>query len=337
MGFFAFFVVLLLDQARPLTADDRLRRWFGDLVDLVRASTDAGQAQQGWIGWAVVTVSVCGVMLAVEWLAHAIHPLVEWLFHVAILYLVIGFRQTSVVITEMQVALALDDAQGARRVFDRWSKEQAAADARGPALPADAPIEEVCRETIVTALVNLHRGICAPLLWYLLLPGVLGPLLYWVSGEMARRWGRPPDGSAAPARSDGSGAVPQTSAGSVYGEAALRIHRWLDWLPVRFTAAGFAVAGNFDDAVYCWRGAVASGTGSDQRTLLLAAASGATGLRLADSELEARWAGAAQSFEWPGRAVETTSLRLGMRLIYRSTALWLGLFALLGLASWLGR
>ena len=57
MGFFAFFVVLLLDQARPLSADDRLRRWFGDLVDLVRTSTDAGQAQQGWVGWAVVAVS----------------------------------------------------------------------------------------------------------------------------------------------------------------------------------------------------------------------------------------------------------------------------------------
>jgi adenosylcobinamide-phosphate synthase len=337
VGFFAFFVVLLLDQARPLSADDRLRRWFGDLVDLVRTSTDAGQAQQGWVGWAVVAVSVCGVMLAIEWLAHAIHPLVEWLFHVAVLYLVIGFRQTSAVITEMQVALALDDVQGARRVFDRWRSEQGAVEAPGSTLPADAPIEEVCRETIVTALVNLHRGICAPLLWYLLLPGVLGPLLYWVSGEMARRWGRSTIAVSATPRSDGVLPDLSTSAGSAYGEAALRIHRWLDWLPVRFTAAGFAVAGNFDDAVYCWRGAVASGTGSDQRTLLLAAASGATGLKLADSALETRWAGAAQSFEWPGRSVDSTSLRLGMRLIYRSTALWLGLFALLGLASWLGR
>jgi len=336
VGFFAFFLVLLLDQARPLAADDRLRRWFGDLVDLVRTSTDAGQAQQGWIGWAVVTVSVCGVMLAMEWLAHAIHPFVEWFFHVAVLYLVIGFRQTSAVITEMQVALALDDVQGARRLFDRWRREHGAVETAGPTLPADAPIEEVCRETIVSALINLHRGICAPLFWYLILPGVLGPLLYWVSGEMARRWGQPPNGAPTP-RADGLASDSSTSVNSAYGEVALRIHRWLDWLPVRFTAAGFAVAGNFDDAVYCWRGAVASGTGSDQRTLLLAAASGATGLKLADSALEARWAGAAQSFEWPGRSVETTSLGIGMRLIYRSTAVWLGLFALLGLASYLGR
>jgi cobalamin biosynthesis protein CobD/CbiB len=163
VGFFAFFVVLLLDQARPLAADDRLRHWFGELVDLVRSSTDAGQPQQGWIGWAVVAVSVCGVVLAVEWLAGAIHPFFQWLFHVLVLYLVIGFRQTAVVITEMQVSLALDDGAGARKVFDRWRIEQGVIGAEGPALAPDASIDEVCRETIVTALVNLHRGICAPL------------------------------------------------------------------------------------------------------------------------------------------------------------------------------
>jgi cobalamin biosynthesis protein CobD/CbiB len=47
-----------------------------------------------------------------------------------------------------------------------------------------------------------------------------------------------------------------------------------------------------------------------------------------------RWASAAQSFDWPGRPVDTGSLRLGMRLVYRSMLLWLGLFALLSVAGW---
>ncbi len=317
MGFFAFFVVLLLDQARPLAPVNRLRHWFGELIDLVRTSTDAGQPQQGWIGWAIVAISVCGVALALEWLVGAIHPFFEWLFHIAVLYLVVGFRQTAAVFTEMQVALAMDDTQGARRAFERWHESVAVPGSESRSLPPDAPIEEVCRESIARALVNLHRGICAPLMLYLILPGVIGPLLYWISAEMARRW------SAA--------AQPSTTR---YGDAAARIHRWIDWLPLRCTAAGFAVAGNFDDAVYCWRGAMSAGSGSDQRGMLIAAASGATGIRLADPDLEMRWAGAAQSFDWPGRPVDTGSLRLGMRLVYRSMLLWFGLFALLGLAGW---
>lgn len=335
MGFFAFFVVLLLDLARPLAADNRLRGQLGGLIDLVRSSTDAGHPQQGWIGWAIVAISVCGVTLAIEWLAGAIHPILEWLFHVAVLYLVVGFRQTAVVFTEMQVALALDDVHGARRVFDRWQTSGASVRPNHSAIAADAPIEEVCRESIVQALLNLHRGICAPLFWYLVLPGVLGPLLYWLVAEMAGRWG---SSTPVPEASSSAGATPpQAMAPTRYGEAAVQLYRWIDWLPLRVTAAGFAVAGNFDDAVYCWRGAVSSGTASDQRGLLTAAASGATGLRLADASLEARWAAAAQPFDWPGKPVETGSLRVGMRLIYRSMLLWLGTFALLGLASWLGR
>jgi len=335
VGFFAFFVVLLLDLARPLAADNRLRAQLGGLIDLVRSSTDAGQAQQGWIGWAIVAISVCGVTLAVEWLAGAIHPTLEWLFHVAVLYLVIGFRQTAVVFTEMQVALALDDTNGARRVFDRWQASVVSARPGRAVLAPDASIEDVCRESIVQALLNLHRGICAPLFWYLLLPGVLGPLLYWLVAEMAGRWGH--SAPAAETSQPPEAGLAQAPVFTRYGEAAVQLYRWIDWLPLRVTAAGFAVAGNFDDAVYCWRGAVSSGTASDQRGLLTAAASGATGLRLADASLEARWASAPQPFDWPGKPVETGSLRLGMRLIYRSMLLWLGSFALLGLASWLGR
>ncbi len=320
MGFLAFLVVLLLDQARPLSPGNRLRRGFDELIDLVRTSTDAGQPQQGWIGWAIVVVSVCGVVLALQWLAQAIHPLLEWLFHVAVLYLVVGFRQTLVVFTEMQVALAMDDTQGARRVFDRWHQAVVMPGTSARTLAADAPIEEVCRESIARALVYFHRGICAPLLCYLLLPGVIGPLLYWASAEMARHWSL--------------GGQPSSSR---YGQAAARIHRWIDWLPLRCTAAGFAVAGNFDDSVYCWRGAAAAGAGSDQRGMLIAAAGGAAGLRLADQELEQRWATAAQPFDWPARAVDARSLRTGMKLIYRSMLLWLGLFALLSLAGWFSR
>jgi hypothetical protein len=58
--------------------------------------------------------------------------------------------------------------------------------------------------------------------------------------------------------------------------------------------------GNFEDAIYAWRGAVAAGTGADPRALLLAAGGGALGLRIADPELEARWSTPDAGYEWQG-------------------------------------
>jgi hypothetical protein len=53
----------------------------------------------------------------------------------------------------------------------------------------------------------------------------------------------------------------------------------IDWLPVRVTAASFAVVGDFEDAVHCWRTQAVrwpeAGSG-----ILLASGAGALGVRL---------------------------------------------------------
>ena len=61
---------------------------------------------------------------------------------------------------------------------------------------------------------------------------------------------------------------------------------WIDWAPARLTALGFAVVGDFEGAIYCWRQvsrqqpAPTGMPAPDSRTLILAAASGALKLRL---------------------------------------------------------
>ena len=53
----------------------------------------------------------------------------------------------------------------------------------------------------------------------------------------------------------------------------------IDWLPLRVTAAAFAVVGDFEDAVHCWRTQAVrwpeAGSG-----ILLASGAGALGVRL---------------------------------------------------------
>src|SRR5690606_19489766 len=163
-----------------------------------------------------------------------------------------------------------------------------------------------------------------PLFWYILLPGVTGPVLYRAAELLARRWSRPVV--------EGASRIEEP-----YGMFADRAFRVIDWLPARLSAAGFAIVGNFEDAVYCWRGAVASGTSSDSRALLLASGGGALGVRIAEPALEARWSEGDQGFEPQGAEPDAGALRSAVGLVWRSVVLWISLFAMVTIAAWLGR
>lgn len=323
MGFIALIFTLLIEQGRPLGAGNPVHRAALAVADFVRANTDAGERQYGVLGWfLVVGAAVVGAAL-LEWLASAVHPLAVFVVHVAVLYLTIGFRQFSHAFTDIQVALAADDPAGARSVLDRWLGRVDADDAIERVV-RDASVPAVCREAVAGALVAAHRHVFGPLFWYILLPGVTGPVLYRVAELLARRWTHPVVEGA-------------TQREEPYGVFADRAFHVIDWLPVRLSAAGFAVVGNFEDAVYCWRGAVASGTAGDSRALLLASGGGALGLRIAEPELEARWAAGDQGFEWPGAEPDAAALRSAVGLVWRSVVLWISLFAMVTIAAWLGK
>lgn len=323
MGFIALVIALLIEQVRPLSANNVSHRVSAGLADLVRGSTDAGHRQHGIIGWLLVVTVILGMVALLEWMAAALHPLLVFLVHVAVLYATIGFRQFSHAFTEIQVALAADDLPGARRVLERWLSSSSTDD-EFELPPPDASVDTVCRLAISHALVASHRHVFAPLFCYMLFPGVLGPVLYRLAELLARRW------SARVVHGESKVSEP-------YGFAAEWIHRLLDWVLTRITAAGFAIVGNFEDAVYCWRGASAAGTTDEQRALLLAAGGGALGLRIAEPELEARWVSGEQGFEWQGAVPDPAGLRSAVGLVWRSVILWAGLFALVSLAAWVGR
>jgi len=323
MGFVALIFALLIEQGRSLPADNVVHRAAIGLADLVRGVSDAGERQQGVFGWIVVVAVAVGGVALLEWLAALLHPLALFVVHVAILYLTVGFRQFSHAFTEIQIALASDDADGARRVLERWLN-QADPDDLSDRPRRETPVNEICRQAIAHALVAAHRHVFGPLFWYILLPGTTGPVLYRFAEMLARRWGGPV--------AEGASRVEEP-----YGHFATRAYRAIDWLPARLSAAGFAIVGNFEDAVYCWRGAVSAGTTGDQRALLLASGGGALGLRVAEPALEARWAAGEQGFEWQGAEPDASGLRSSVGLVWRSVVLWISLFAMLTVAAWLGR
>ncbi len=311
MGFVALIFALLIEQGRPLPSDNWVHRAIQWLADTVMRATDAGHRRFGVFGWCVVVGGLLLVLVLLEWLASRVHPLAVFCLHVAVLYWTVGFRQFSHAFTEIQLALASGDIPAARQALQAWLRRS-----QPDAIVADAPVSEICRIAIARALVSAHRYVFGPLFWYILLPGALGPVAYRVAQMLARRWWR---------------------RGEPYGEFARGAYQVLDWLPLRLSAAGFAIVGNFEDAVYCWRGAVAAGTGDDPRALLLAAGGGALGLRIADPALESQWASGEHGFDWQGAEPSADGLRSAVGLVWRSVVLWIALFAMLTIATWLGR
>lgn len=343
MGFIALIFALLIEQGRPLRQDNRVWSAAAALARGLRQMTDAGRNYQGFVGWIFVVGIVLGLVLILQWLAAAIHPLALFVLHVGVLYLTVGFRQFSRAFTEIQIGLAAGDLAGAHATLERWTGIEDGPDA-GQAV--ELGVGEICRRAIAHALVASQRHVFGPLFWYVLLPGVAGPVLYRLCEMLARHWSTEPAQGDEPVavRLGGDPAVElnarsESAPGTAenFGLFARRAYGWIDWIPVRLSAAGFAVVGNFEDAIYCWRGAVAAGTGTDQRAMLLAVGGGALGLRIAEPDLEARWADSDAKFECPGSDPDASGLNSAVGLVWRSVVLWIGLFAMLTIATWLGR
>jgi adenosylcobinamide-phosphate synthase len=317
MGFIALILALMLEQGRELPRQNSVYEALRRLAQAVPHWTDAGRAEHAWIGWLVFIVPVLGLLILVDWLFSWLHPLATFFLHVAVLYLTVGFRQFSHGFSEILAAFegkAREDGsiRNPESILRRWLDERPVGLEITPSEP-----NAICRVSIAHALIASHRHVFAPLLWYILLPGVIGPVLYRLAEMLSRHW------------------QPQLAAIPVhFANFAKRAYWFIDWIPLRLTAAGFAVVGNFEDAVYCWRGALSAGLGEDQRSLLLATGGGALGVNLADPSMEAAWAG--QGFEWQGVPADPQSLRSAVGMVWRAVVLWVGVFALLTLASWLG-
>jgi adenosylcobinamide-phosphate synthase len=360
MGFIALILALVVEQFRPLPRNNLVHRAVSAAADTIAGATDAGQWRHGVFGWSVVVGSVVAAVALAQWLLGLIGTLPVLVLHVVVLYFTVGFRQFSHAFTEIQIALAAGEVEGARQALQRWIRRQDPTFVAG-----EVSVNELCRMAISHALIAAHRHVFGPLFWYILLPGAIGPVLYRAAQFLADRWaqgghrGGPvvPADPAAPTLGGGGELATRAAArpvvpGEPYGQFARRAYRWLDWLPVRLAAAGFAIVGNFEDAVYCWRAASAVRGGDDQRRVLLMTGSGALGMRIADPRVEAdvrggepptiepdssQAAGAAGGFDWQGTEPDAAGLRSAVGLVWRSVVLWILLFAMLTIANWLGR
>src|SRR5437660_7982538 len=221
MSVLAIIAALVIEQWRPLGHRPAVQGTLGAWAGWLEQSFNGGERHHGVIAWLVAVVPPAVLALALHYLLYAVHPLLALAFNIAVLYLTLGFRQFSHYFTDIQVAVKSGDVERARVALEQW---------RG-ASGVVRPREEVIRLAIEEALLASHRHVFGGLLWYLLLPGPAGAVLYRLAAYFAWRW------------KDLGG----------FGRFAERAFYVLEWPAVRLTAAAFAVVGDFEDAVYCWR------------------------------------------------------------------------------------
>jgi adenosylcobinamide-phosphate synthase len=300
MSLLSLIVALLIEQFRPLDYSRWVAAPVRALADLCERNVNAGTYGQGILGWSLVA-GLAALLAAIAFVVlDRVNPLLAIAWNVLVLYLTMGFRQFSHHFTEIHLALRMGEIDRARALLAEW---------RG--VPTEMwSSNEIARQSIEHALVASHRHVFGVLLWFVLLPGPSGAILYRVSAVLAERWGD------------------KQSDQEPFGRFAVRAFHLIDWLPQRVTATGFAIVGDFEDAVQCWR-MRAAGWADRSTGIVLAAGSGALGVRLAAP-------GEDDSADCPGAEADVDFMQSAVGLVWRALVLWLLLLFMLGLASLAG-
>jgi adenosylcobinamide-phosphate synthase len=232
-------------------------------------------------------------------LAAAVHPFLLWALDVAVLYATLRFLATTRAITQIEKALRSQDPGGAGKLLAQWQAEPVQTD--DPGAIARLAAEQGLREA--------HQATFAPLFWFLVLPGPLGLVLYPLALRAAQGW-----------------ALLVQSGEPQFGWFASRAFQAIDWIPQRATAFAFAVVGNFEDAIYCWRSQAAAWLRPEEG-IVLASGAGALGVRLGEPiPREGTFvARPALGLGEPAREDALASLE---GLLWRALVLWLIVFLL---------
>ncbi len=325
MSFFAILFALLIEQVRPLARNNPVHHGVRGWLQWVGRNFDAGRSHHGWLAW---SLAVCVPALATLGVYALLSTLLGWpvaiLWSTAILYVTLGFRQFSHHFTAIRDALDAGDEARARQLLARWQRVDA----------SELPRSEIVRHVIEHSVLAAHRHVFGVLCWFSVLAalglGPAGAVFYRVAELVARRGRR-------------GGAVAHESV--ALQQASAKAWAWIDWLPARVTALGFAVVGSFEEAIDSWRVHVQQ-PDADNDGVILAATGGAINVRLGGAALRpAGSAGGEGGSEPPpgeslagvqGREPDPAHLTQVVGLVWRSVVLWLLLLALLTLARLLG-
>jgi len=304
MAFFSVLAAVAFEHLRPLRQPLSYYQHYTRFIQWLERRFNAGEYSHGAIAWALAVLPALTGVWLVFFLLDGISPVLGWMWNVAVLYFTMGFKYFSDTAEQISRLLRAGDIEGARAHLEIWRGGDA----------SQFSADDLARVTIEQVLAASHRQMFGVLLWFVLLSslGPVGAVLFRSASILVRRW--------------------VTSRGS-FGEFAQRAFHAINWLPARMTALTYAIAGNFEDATYCWR-IQASAWPELEEGVVLAAGAGAMGIRLGQSVSvggETVW----RPELGTGQEPDADCIDSAVSMIWRGLVIWLVAGLLVVIAGWI--
>ena len=303
MAFFSVLGGLVLEHLRPLRQPLPHYQRYARLVQWIERRFNAGEYSHGAIAWGLAVVPLAGAAWLVFALLDGVSPFLGWMWNVAVVYSTLGFKYYSDDAERIARLLRAGDLDGARTQLGAWRGGDA----------GQFSADDLARVTIEQVMAASHRQMFGVLFWFVLLSplGPAGAVLFRAASILSRRWA--------------------TSRG-LFGAFAQRAFHALNWLPARLTAVTYAIAGNFEDATYCWR-TQADSWPDPEEGVVIASGAGAMGVKLGGS------VSVAGETVWrpdlgTGQAPDADCIDSAISMIWRGLVIWLVAGLLVVIAGW---
>ena len=305
MAFFSILAAVVLEHVRPQKRPLPHYQAYASFTHWLESKFNAGEFNHGVIAWTAAVVPLLFGVWLIGFMLGSSSSVLAWGWNVAVLYFTLGFKYFS------------DDAETIARLLRAGEIEQARshlASWRGSdSDSAGFTQDEISRVTIEQVIAASQRQMFGVLLWFVLLSplGPVGAVLYRAASILARRWAQ--------------------TAGA-FGDFARQAFHVINWLPARLTALTYAIAGDFEDAMYCWRTQAPSWP-EQEEGVVLAAGAGAMGVRIGLPLTAAGELGYRPELGL-NQAAEPDHIDSAVSMVWRGLTIWLIVGLLLLVAGW---
>lgn len=304
MAFFSVFAAIALEHVRPLRQPLPHYQRYTVFTQWLQRRLNAGEYSHGAIAWTLAVLPVLIGAGLIFFLLSGISPFLGWLWNVGVLYVTLGFKYFSDDAERIARLLRAGELDAARAQLAAW---------RGGDTSAFSA-DDIARVAIEQVMSASQRQMFGVLFWFVLLVplGPVGAILFRATSILAGHW---------------------SNTQGRFGLFALRAFHVVNWLPARLTALTYAIAGNFEDATFCWR-TQAPGWPDPEEGVVLAAGAGAMGVRLGQR------LNVGEETVWRpdlgiDQAPDADGIDSAISMIWRGLVIWLVVGLLAVIAGWI--